>query len=471
MSERIPQSVVIEVIFMAYLAADHVTPATGKTIAVTISKNHGALGNPSAGATNATAISNGCYYVALSGTDTGTLGNLWVHGAEATIDDVNLFFRVVEPNSGGFAGVPSVAAGAAGGLPLSVDAAGRVDVLKINGSSQTGADVGGIVLTVSTNLNAKVSDVKTKTDYLPSATAGAAGGVFIAGTNAPVTITGSGNALTLTSTGANGNGLAATGNGTGSGIAATSGAGATGAAITATSAVANGHGIYAIGSGTGNGLAAQGGATGAGIIGTSSGTGTGLQANITGNITGNLSGTVVSAGSITGNVNGNVSGNVTGSVGSVSGNVAGSVGSLAAQAKTDVENAVLDADVGTHHTTAGSAGKGIHDAALAGDPWPVVLPGAYAPGSAGYILGHVSGSAGAGSTSWPITIEDDNGAPLGDVDVWVTTDAGGTAVVASGKTDNFGVVSPTFMLDPGLYYVWRQKTGYTFNNPAQTTVT
>ncbi len=43
-----------------------------------------------------------------------------------------------------------------------------------------------------------VSAIKTKTDFLPSATAGAAGGVFIAGTNAATTIT---TGLTTTFTG------------------------------------------------------------------------------------------------------------------------------------------------------------------------------------------------------------------------------------------------------------------------------
>jgi hypothetical protein len=39
-----------------------------------------------------------------------------------------------------------VAAGASGGLPLSVDASGRVDVLKVNGTSQTARDLGASVL-------------------------------------------------------------------------------------------------------------------------------------------------------------------------------------------------------------------------------------------------------------------------------------------------------------------------------------
>ena len=43
MSERIPQSVAKRIGFRAYLASDGKTPATGKTIAITISKNGGAF--------------------------------------------------------------------------------------------------------------------------------------------------------------------------------------------------------------------------------------------------------------------------------------------------------------------------------------------------------------------------------------------------------------------------------------------
>lgn len=96
MPERIPQSVAYTVVFKAYLT-DGITPATGKTIAVTISKNTAAFGNPSAGATNATEIASGWYYVALSTTDTGSLGPLIVHGAVATVDNVDLALTVAAP--------------------------------------------------------------------------------------------------------------------------------------------------------------------------------------------------------------------------------------------------------------------------------------------------------------------------------------------------------------------------------------
>lgn len=56
------------------------TGTAGQTVAVTISKNGAAFANPSAGATNATAISDGLYYVDLSTTDTNTTGPLVVKG-------------------------------------------------------------------------------------------------------------------------------------------------------------------------------------------------------------------------------------------------------------------------------------------------------------------------------------------------------------------------------------------------------
>lgn len=118
MAERIPQSVTKRVQLSAYLSADHVTAATGKTIAVTISKNGAAFGNPSGGATNATEIASGWYYVDLSTTDTGTAGPLIVLGTAATVDPVQISFSVVDAHNAGFDGVPSVVAGAAGGLPL-----------------------------------------------------------------------------------------------------------------------------------------------------------------------------------------------------------------------------------------------------------------------------------------------------------------------------------------------------------------
>ena len=94
-SARIPQGVAKRVVLKAYLAVDHTTVATGKTIPVVISKNAAAFGNPGAGATNATEIANGYYYVDLGVDDTATVGPLIVRGTETTIDPTEKVFEVV----------------------------------------------------------------------------------------------------------------------------------------------------------------------------------------------------------------------------------------------------------------------------------------------------------------------------------------------------------------------------------------
>ena len=71
--------------------------------------------------------------------------------------------------------------------------------------------------------------------------------------------------------------------------------------------------------------------------------------------------------------------------------------------------------------------------------------------------------AGSGVISWPYTLTDDvGGLPIADAYVWVTTDAAGLNIVASGRTNAFGIV--TFNLDAGTYYFWRKKTGIDFRD-------
>lgn len=106
---NIPQSTAYLCVFKAYLASDHVTEATGKTIAITISKNGGAFGNPNAGATNATEITSGWYKVSLDTTDTNTVGPLAIRGAVATIDDVGTWVNVVKATNGGMTALPDTA--------------------------------------------------------------------------------------------------------------------------------------------------------------------------------------------------------------------------------------------------------------------------------------------------------------------------------------------------------------------------
>lgn len=161
MTERIPQSTSKLIMFKAYLSSDHVTEATGKTIAITISKNGGAFGNPNAGATNATEVSSGWYKVTLDATDTNTLGPLAIRGAVASIDDVGVLLEVVSATSGGY---------------TNLDAA--VSSRMATYTQPTGflaANFGNLDATVSSRLasasytapdNASVTAIKAKTDSL-----------------------------------------------------------------------------------------------------------------------------------------------------------------------------------------------------------------------------------------------------------------------------------------------------------------
>jgi len=116
-------------------------------------------------------------------------------------------------------------------------------------------------------------------------------------------------------------------------------------------------------------------------------------------------------------------------------------------------------DVTTGFVVSAMGGGG--GGAAPSDPWLTMLPGSYTPGEAGYIL-PTRATLGAGSKAIPITIESGI-LPIDGVDVWATTDLGGSNVVARGQTDDFGLV--TFYLDPGTFYVWIQLSGYQATNP------
>jgi len=71
-------------------------------------------------------------------------------------------------------------------------------------------------------------------------------------------------------------------------------------------------------------------------------------------------------------------------------------------------------------------------------------------------------SSGVGAIAKTYTLTDGVD-PIADADIWVTTDITGNNVIASGKTDQYGKV--TFYLDAGTVYIWRQKSGWNFENP------
>jgi hypothetical protein len=100
---------------------------------------------------------------------------------------------------------------------------------------------------------------------------------------------------------------------------------------------------------------------------------------------------------------------------------------------------------------------------IADGVWDEALSGHVAAGTTGKRLSDLV-ATGAGAITWTYTLTNSvTGLPIADADVWVTTDIGGTNVIASGKTNASGVV--TFYLDAGTVYVWRQKSGFDFVNP------
>jgi len=76
----------------------------------------------------------------------------------------------------------------------------------------------------------------------------------------------------------------------------------------------------------------------------------------------------------------------------------------------------------------------------------------------------INSDSGAGTIQHTYTVTDSSdGMPIDGVEVWVSTDAAGVNVIASGHTNSSGIV--IFMLDAGTYYFWRKLSGYNFTNP------
>ncbi len=114
----------------------------------------------------------------------------------------------------------------------------------------------------------------------------------------------------------------------------------------------------------------------------------------------------------------------------------------------DIADAVWDEDVGDHDQF-GSTGVALAAASAAGDPWIAALPGAYAEGSAGYLLGDlherlaeqvaegpavvVPAPAAGQTTAWAMCYDED-GLPEADVEIFIQcVSASGTAAVFDGS--------------------------------------
>lgn len=71
---------------------------------------------------------------------------------------------------------------------------------------------------------------------------------------------------------------------------------------------------------------------------------------------------------------------------------------------------------------------------------------------------------GAGALTFTYTLTNSvTGVVIQNAEVWVTTDAAGNNIIASGLTNASGQI--VLYLDAGTYYLWRQHPQYTFTDP------
>lgn len=136
------------------------TALTGATIAVRRCID----GTFAAGGGTVTEDSAGLYKYAMAQADTnGNDVTLYFTATSAIPITVNFITTAADPTDGvrfGLTALPNAAASAIGGLPLAVDTSGRVDVLKINGTSQTARDIGASVL-LAAGQKVDVDTIKT----------------------------------------------------------------------------------------------------------------------------------------------------------------------------------------------------------------------------------------------------------------------------------------------------------------------
>lgn len=313
-------------VFLMVDSTDHITGKTGlvlgTSLTVSLSKNGGAFVSVSSGVSE---IGNGLYKIAGSASNSDTLGSLILHATGTGADPCDVEFEVVayDPQDSvriGLTALPNVVAGGLNGLPLSVDTSGRVEVLKINGFTQTGRDLGNSVLLSS---GTGAGQVKLSLGYI---------GIDWGDIANKATV----NAFTNTSiasvSGAVGSVTGAVGSVTGN----------VGGSVASVTGDVSGKVL-----GGGAGTIVGDGVRAASVTGNVGGNVGGSVASVTGNVGGNVVGSVAS---VTGNVGGNVVGSVASVTGNVGGNVTGSVGSVSNPAT--IWNALTSG-----LTTVGSVGK------------------------------------------------------------------------------------------------------------------
>lgn len=125
--------------------------------------------------------------------------------------------------------------------------------------------------------------------------------------------------------------------------------------------------------------------------------------------------------------------------------------------------AAADVVVARMYQKAGGSLARSDTASVKGESAPFAWDGSEV--SIGGGSGGSSGAAGAGADDVTLILKDGSNNPIADAQVWISSDADGSTVVAGTLTTNdLGRV--TFKLDDGeTYYRWAHKSGENFNNP------
>jgi hypothetical protein len=171
MKERKQSSTSYPMCFLMVSSTDHISPVTGITPTVTISKNGESFASPSGAVTE---IGSGWYALAGNATDRATLGELLIHATGTGADPVDDRYMIVayDPFDSvrlGLTSLPNAAADAAGGLPISD--AGALDLDTLLATLTNGTYGLSAIETLVDDLESRLT--ATRAGYLDNLSAGA----------------------------------------------------------------------------------------------------------------------------------------------------------------------------------------------------------------------------------------------------------------------------------------------------------
>lgn len=400
-------------LFLLVQSSDHITPLTGATPTVTISKAGGSFSSPSGAVTE---IANGWYKVAGNGTDTNTLGPLILHASATSGDPADIIYEVVayDPQDAlrlGLTALPNANAGANGGLPTG-NASGQV----VMSGTASGALTSSSFASGAIDATAIAADAIGSSELASSAASEIATAVAAAVLATPANLLATDASGRVTAASVAGAVGSVTGN-VGGNVVGSVGSVTAGVTVTTnndktgyTASTVSDKTGYALTAGEHTNIAtdAQTGLTAQGYTSTRAGyldTLNGLVAAIWDRLTSAIT-TVGSVGKL---IKDNLDAAISSRLAGASYTAPDNADIATILTRTDVATstrlatsgytvpptvgAIADAvwdEAEAAHDIVSTMGALVHDAGAAGDPLDQTVPGAYAAGKAGYALGQVA---------------------------------------------------------------------------------